>query len=421
MNDEAVPAPDASYPLPGKQKGKWFSRLERYLGLVAEAGEMVMSLRDKPSPLDWFGLGARAVDLAFRVRNEHRELTTDDPFDFFEDSKRWVRIGSEFHSFIKTYVTDIEALDEWWTGDEKDARVCVGRLDDQYVYWVQKDNTPHNYGIWPHVPADRSAAFFEALGKRVWKDLNSRHLQYTSGGFIADPFDQEAFEPTKQFAEYTSRLKAFLDVGCTRSALFQGPPGTGKSVGLRCLVRGLGLSSLRVDLGVFDRADLACLFLETSLKVMRPDVMVIDDVDRLEENPRLFQFLELAAKTCKVVLATANHIDQVPDALLRPGRFDEIVTVTTVDFDVVTRMMRGDKELAMLLSDLPLAYIAEAAKRLTILGRDILMSELPALRKRAKQAQAVFEHFNPENEPDEEDEDDEDDDEDDGIEFPAAA
>ena len=174
-----------------------------------------------------------------------------------------------------------------------------------------------------------------------------------------------------------------------RSYLLVGPPGTGKSAAIAYLSRELGLSSLRVDLTALARhhyhAEVSvAASLETLLELLRPDLMVIDDLDRVTTGGAMLHFLERASRTCKVVMASANCADKMMGAALRPGRFDDIIRVDRLDPEVLAELLGDDRELAERLAEAPVAYVAEFVKRRAVLGRERAVEELAELLERQR-------------------------------------
>jgi SpoVK/Ycf46/Vps4 family AAA+-type ATPase len=110
--------------------------------------------------------------------------------------------------------------------------------------------------------------------------------------------------------------------------------------------------------------------------------MILDDLDRVEVGGELLAFLELAARTCRLVLASANRPHKMMGASLRPGRFDEVVAFERLDPDVLRQLLAADADLFDRLAPLPAAYVAEFLKRRRVLGRDRAVAEIEELESR---------------------------------------
>src|SRR5688500_2068364 len=122
-----------------QKQRKW----ERYLELAAEAGAIAMALRDRPTRLDWMGVGFRVVGLGIRYRAERRQAAARDPWTFFQDEgveRRWLEVPDEFRKLVMDHVTGVEIDDGWWTGDDDATRVCKARIGTEMVAWLADNN-----------------------------------------------------------------------------------------------------------------------------------------------------------------------------------------------------------------------------------------------------------------------------------------
>jgi len=347
-----------------------------------------MNLKSQPTPLDWIGVSLRIVGLGVRAHAEQRTARAKNPWRYFESEgldAKWIEVPEEFRRLIIDHTTDVAIAEDWWDGGEESARVCLGRVGDEQVGWlVEGDNVVDG----PYLRAPRAAETYRALGERIWRRVGGRHCTYGTGGLVLDALDAGAIVPTAQMRGLEVRLGRFVDEGIGRSCLLVGPPGTGKSVAIRWLTRRLGVTSVRVDLAVLaaqhGRWDQQALTasLETLLKLLRPEAMILDDLDRIDMGGELLAFLELAARTCRLVLASANRPKKMLGASLRPGRFDEVIAFDRLDPDVLRTLLGDDNDLFDRLAPLPAAYVAEFLKRRQVLGRSIAEKEIPELEAR---------------------------------------
>jgi hypothetical protein len=374
-----------------KQKSK-NRRWERYLKLAGEAGAIAMSLRDQPTRLDWIGVGLRAIGVALSARAEHRSATSKNPYRFFDDpaGEPWTEIPEEFRRLVIEHITEVTLDEAYWDGDEGSAYLGRGTIGGEAVAWVGEGDLMVDG---PYVRTAREAETYRALGDRLWRKVGGRHVAYGHAGLALDPFGLDEVRPTAQMRALEARMQRFLDEEVARSYLLAGPPGTGKSLMIRWLVRRLGLTSVRIELGVLAKmhgyhgSEAISNRLETLLQLLRPEAMILDDLDRVASSGPLLHFLELALRTCRVVMASANAPDKMMGAALRPGRFDEILTVDRLDPEVLRGLLGehgdgGDGALFARLSPLPAAYVAEFLKRRRVLGRDAAVAELGDLERR---------------------------------------
>ncbi|MGE0400364.1 MAG: AAA family ATPase [Kofleriaceae bacterium] len=347
-----------------------------------------MSLRDKPTPLDWLAVGARAISLGLSIVDERRRAIANDPWKYFEDMRgeKWTEVPEEFKRLVIEGATHL-ALDEaYWDGDEQSAYICRGKIGDEQIAWIGEAGQIVDG---PYVLEKRETETYRALGERLWKRLGAHHVLYGPQGLVTDHFVDGRIMETEQMRSLHARMKAFLGANEPRSYLLGGPPGTGKSVAIRWLVASLGLTSVRIDLGVLARlhgyhSSSVVTSLETLLRLLRPRAMILDDLDRVAVNAPLLAFLELARKTCVVVIASANSVQSMMGAAVRPGRFDDIVRIERLDAEVLRTMLADDLDLVERMATLPAAYVVEFVKRRRVLGRDVALAELDELLGRAK-------------------------------------
>ena len=361
-------------------------RWGRVLKIAGDAGTIAMSLRDKPGALDWIGVGLRVFGLALNIREERRRAEAGDPWRFFSDVEgvEWTEIPEEFRRLALEHVSDAAIDERYWDGEESSPYICRGLIGDELVAWIGEGQ---NIVDGPYVLTARQAETYRALGDRLWRRIGGQQLLYGMTGLVTDPFVDAGVVATAQMRELRARMAAFLDAGEPRSYLLAGPPGTGKSMAIRWLVASLGLSSVRIDLAVLARlhgshSPSLATSLETLLRLLRPRAMILDDLDRVAVTAALLAFLELAQRTCDVVIASANSVDKMMGAALRPGRFDDIVKVERLDPDVLKKLV-DDAALFDRLAPLPAAYVVEYVKRERVLGRERALAELDELVKRS--------------------------------------
>lgn len=363
-------------------------RWGRYLKIAGEAGLIAMSLRDKPTPLDWLGVGLRAFGIALNIREETRRAGAGDPWRYFNDLRglEWTEVPEEYRRLVIEHCGETELDEAYWDGEQDSAFVCRGMIDGEVFAWIGEANAILDG---PYVMTTRQVESYRALGQRLWRKFGSTHLLYGNSGLATDPFVDDGVIATTQMTDLATRMRGFLDAGEARSYLLGGPPGTGKSVAIRWLIEQLGLTSVRIDMSVFARihgsnASTLATSLETLLRLLRPRAMILDDLDRVTVTASLLAFLELARRTCAIVIASANSVSAMMGAAVRPGRFDDIVRIDRLDPVVLRSLIPGDVDLYDRLCALPAAYVVEFAKRRRVLGRDRALVELDELIQRAK-------------------------------------
>lgn len=180
-----------------------------------------------------------------------------------------------------------------------------------------------------------------------------QHLKTASGLTWLEPGDEDP-GGLGELVDWVARKRtvlAYADaarrhaVGLPQGVLAFGPPGTGKTLAAKWTARSLGLPLFSLEVGsIMGRyqGESEQRF-ERTLKLaeaMAPCVLLIDELDKNfagvgtggENNAsldrifgRLLVWLQESERRRApvMVFATANHVDRIPDELMRLGRFDE--------------------------------------------------------------------------------------------------
>lgn len=368
--------------------------MQKVLEIAADVGSLAMSLRDRPTRLDWVSLGLRAVSIGVKIQHNKRKQSSLCPWSYFEETgpnRAWVAIPESLGELILKHVRQVSLVEEYWDQDITSEVVCLGLLRGQEIGWISSFDGKLQDG--PYMRVDKQEETHAALGTCLWDELGNNNLVFGTNGLTVDPLAKTSELATAQFSELQGRIRAFLQSGQSRSLLFSGPPGTGKSTGVRQLARGLRMRTLRVEIKMLaesDRRGMQSLTasLDTLVRALAPEALILDDIDRVQEEDKLLHFLELTKRTCRLVLASANNLGDMTQATLRPGRFDEIIEVTKPDANVVRALLGDDESLLAKIGHLPMAYIAEFVNRREALGREVAVQEIPRLLERFKRSKS---------------------------------
>lgn len=246
----------------------------------------------------------------------------------------------------------------------------------------------------------RPSALREVLAERPttrWEDV---------GGL--DSVRQTLIEAVSWPLQHADAYQA-LGLRPPRGILLHGPPGTGKTLLARALAAESEANFIAINaaeilghyLGESER-QLRTLFAKARLAA--PCILFFDEIDALVP-PRgsgseatvervVGQFLTeldgILALSGVFVLAATNRPDRVDPALLRPGRFDEVVAVGLPDLaarQAILTVHLGDRPGA---DTLDLLALAEASDGLSGAGLESVVqrASLAALRRGLSQGQA---------------------------------
>lgn len=238
------------------------------------------------------------------------------------------------------------------------------------------------------------------LGRGLWETVGtSKALLVKSGeGIAVIHDDEEETLPSRKGDEVFAKLKRYIDRGVHRSVFMIGEAGVGKSHMLRYIAQKAGGLCLRVKIA--DLSEISSTKMVKTVELLRPDCLIIDDFDRFVLGSRyvedggqaasraaqMLDPLQQLNRLVKLFMVSANYSDNINEAVLRPGRFDELVEVHELDPELYERMLPGAP--AKLIKALkkeapPIAYIAELKKRVDVLGYEEAAEEMEELIKRS--------------------------------------
>ncbi len=220
-----------------------------------------------------------------------------------------------------------------------------------------------------------------------WKYYNkSVVFGTTDNGAVrlsADPFDD--FIPSEMADEISEKLNKYLINKMSRSLLFYGPPGTGKSTLLRTISRKLDQNSIRMSVLSFKK--MSASQVKELIELFNPTIMIIEDIDHtsLEDGSNILAIMEMLNKQPgKLILGTINQVKKLNPAIVRPGRFDELIEIKQLDAKILRKMVGYDDQIFDIVKDFPIASISELMKRVKVLGRDEALKSLYDIEKRIK-------------------------------------
>lgn len=342
---------------------------------------------EKPSKWNF----ARSVFNVGKIVVEHYELYVN---DYFEGSSDWhapytVDFSPLIQDVFKTYpyVT--------MSSGGRDTYVKIVDLGDGCkVGWTIWEKIPHYVGcVWLH--ADKINETKDKIRIALWEKFKDKSLTMRRNSSTA--FRQHesnlnvTFEPDVLFAplpsqratDYSQYLKRCLDAGVTRSVMLYGPPGTGKSTMACTIINHLNLRSFRLRIGDLERMENSTLF--DAINIFAPDAVILDDFDRANNQDELLEVLEYFQQRVRLVIATVNDKREIDQAILRPGRFDELINVKILDEEVVKGVLgEANMDVFEIVKLWPIAFIHELVKRRRFMNTDDAIKATSDLRKRVE-------------------------------------
>lgn len=120
---------------------------------------------------------------------------------------------------------------------------------------------------------------------------------------------------------------------------------------------------------------------------LKPDAVLLEDIDHCV-SANLNHFLTIMEKINKngvTVVATCNKVGNLDDALIRAGRFDELIEVRSLSEEVV-RQLIGDEDIFKVVKEFPIAAILEVKRRYEVFGKERTLEKMADLEIRVKRS-----------------------------------
>lgn len=350
------------------------------LTMATEVVKHVADAVEKPSPIN-------LVKCAFNV---WKTIDSNKTYaeDFFHPDWSYP-YSRQFNDFIVDAISSfpykvISAADD-------DNLVKIANVYGEEVGWVYSTSDKSASSV--YVRNTRHAEACAAIKKALWEKMAFRSIvmeklppkggnSYSDAVNFKKDDDLVGLQSAKA-DEYSQYLQRCMDAGVPRTILFYGRPGTGKSTISRAISDKLNLKTLRIrveDIGEFDNS-----VIFEAVSVFEPDAVILDDLDRAMSQSHLLETMDRFHKHIKLVFATVNQRDALDEALMRPGRFDEVCHIKRLD-DIVIKKLLGDENMDMFetVKDWPIAFIQEYVTRRRFMEKDEAMNSVRELQKRVE-------------------------------------
>lgn len=205
-------------------------------------------------------------------------------------------------------------------------------------------------------------------------DVQSSNIQYKTFRFNGYPVDEGHHFGTAQgrVDEFIEQNRRFIELGFERSYMFLGPPGSGKTTMSQRFARAYSNRILQFSPDViWNVGDIDIIKL---IEESGTEVVLIDELDKLmgqlgsHHRGMLLSRIEKMRKCKKglITIITANSVKNFPDAMLRPGRIDDIIEFTYPDESDRRMILQGYAEvLDVDVSDDIVGKIADISDGLT--------------------------------------------------------
>lgn len=382
-------------PLTAKRAGQ--SKAVRVLRALSDVAPVLAMAGVRHPAFAYVGVTIKLAEVFQRAYAEYR-TETGSPWDFFEhgrDDSPWEFIPPPFVKFLHKEVTDQRCVVKGSTPES--ACGWMGRFADKDIGWIA-DGEGKNVDVSLVRREDAEHVHYE-LKEIIWKSLPSPHVAVQFEGVVEDEFKPAAVVQTNLIEQVGSRVEAFHQNDIPRAYLLIGQPGTGKTTCIQHAMRTLKLRSVRVPFGTITAKHsrgpqgprmVDAFDFEGIIKVIRPEVVILDDIDRVPEYEQgyLLDFLESTRRYAKIIIASANDVNALTAAVKRPGRFDDHIKVPNLPHSTIAQILGDHADLAPQMEDWPVAYIFEFMSRVKVLGSEQARKELFGLKMRLKHSRS---------------------------------
>lgn len=319
--------------------------LDRALRISSDLGDLLVHLGTKPTPIALVSIAARAYD-------SYKKSGVTDPSEYFlgwNTLKEASRLSWQLLEF---------AIEQGYVVPQmngQDSVILGGEIFGLQFGWVK-------YSTWaegPKIPPGQDYRQSSmALGRLVWEVLGPSIkvlTRYPESLYLASDRTEESLP--SQTAEYLyQEIRPFLERGKSYSVLLFGEPGTGKSHIMKRVAKAVGGYSFRIPTSSVDMLD--CI--PQIVEILQPRSILLDDLDRAYNTAQFLSEMEELRCRCPLILASANDLDEVDAAVLRPGRFDRLLEVQRLDPEVLEGLLSGvSPEVKERLQNLPVSYLSQ--------------------------------------------------------------
>lgn len=181
------------------------------------------------------------------------------------------------------------------------------------------------------VDTDKAAEAFSLTVQRhlgTYISLSTFTENWTTHMYLSklDP-KMDAYVSQINLEETVSSLRKFRSKGINRASLLYGPPGVGKTTFASALAKEMDTRLLVIESPPLNKLMDSGIRLDSLIDIVKPGIILFDDLDRVHQVEDLFGEVERLNRTCRenaiVMLASINRIRKLPPPLRRTGRFDE--------------------------------------------------------------------------------------------------
>jgi len=234
---------------------------------------------------------------------------------------------------------------------------------------------------------------FDRLGNMI--KIESKMMEhYESVKFSSLNIGTDVYISTINEKELINKLQLFRERGFSRSLLFYGPPGVGKTTLVGRMAEKMGGKLVILHPDTIDNIEMPLLSL---LNLLNPDIILFDDIDRINEFNDVLAYLEELnrfKKANRLIIGTVNNLHRMPEPMKRPGRFDQIMKFEAPNSEQIREIIlaysdkfdvkfsdSGLDSVVLECENLTPAFIQEIVKRRLVYSEEELFDQIKHMKE----------------------------------------
>lgn len=362
-----------------KQNG-WFTSIENTIGVI----DSMSRFRNEPNIYNGMNFGLRAA-----------KLFTKDYLPYYDDFvEDYGYISNVCDNKIVPIIVDCLKHEEYDVIKTNAANSFLIKLRKYPVCWYSIRDKKESVSSLACDPTQYEEVF-GYIRELIWQKYENKNLvvhcdnttNKSEGAWNIEEDMSIDAKPSPAATTLANEVREYGKHNIPRSIMLWGRPGTGKSTAVREICQLLKYRYIRFR--VEELHSFSVDAFEQLIDLLHPECVVIDDFDRVHMQAQLLETLEMMHhKGVKCFLATVNDLDKLESALIRPGRFDEILEFNKLGDEAVHTILQtsGADDAFELVKEWPVAYIQEYCLRRKIFGKEKAEKDIVVLDKRVQEA-----------------------------------